>query len=141
MVFLKKLCLYAIVVLALQIFCSCEPYIGNLFNNTNGVSSRASSITDYTVDFGASYSVLLVSDVHFESVYEEPTKLLSFIESLSVKPVACFVLGDITRNCRESEFNAYLSFCDDIKAAGIQYIYSIPGNHDCDDGGTLYLSK
>lgn len=121
-------------------FSSCA-YIGNLFENTKSVNSRASSIKDISVNFGTEYSLLLVSDVHFESNYERPEKLFSTLDKMETKPEACFVLGDITRNCTVNEFNSYLEFCQDLKTSGISEIYAVPGNHDCDDGGDLFISK
>jgi len=124
----------------LAVLCSCDPYIENLFKNADSVSQRASSITDFTADFGSAYSVLLVSDVHFESGYERPEKLFSYLAGLPSAPAACFVLGDLTRDTLRTEFESYLQFCDDLKQAGIGTVYAVPGNHDCDDGGGLYLS-
>lgn len=136
MVFLKLFFSFLLCI----IFPSCA-YIGNLFENTKSVNSRASSIKDIPVDFGTEYLLLLVSDVHFESKYERNEKLFSEIENMNPKPKACFVLGDLTRNCTLSEFDSYLRFVQDLRDARINKTYAIPGNHDCDDGGNLFLSK
>ena len=138
MAFLRK---SSILLIVIYLFNSCSFYLNNLFNNSKGVDDRASLITDFNEDFGSNYQILLVSDVHFEANYERNEELFSQIAEMSVKPVSCFVLGDLTRNCKQSEFNSYLQFCDELKSAGINNVYAIPGNHDCDDGGNLYLKN
>ena len=136
MVFLRKIFFFQFIIL---LFSSCSLYLDNLFHNTNGVDDRAAAISDFYEDYGRNYTILLVSDAHFEANYERNEKLLNQIMEMSEKPVACFVLGDLTRNCTQNEFNSYLKFCDELKEVGIAAVYAIPGNHDCDDGGTLYL--
>ena len=139
MEFLKRILTFFICVM----ISSCGMYWENPTNNTSSVNRRASSITDFSVqeNFGNEYTILLVSDVHFDNKYTKPTAMLEKVANLEEKPVACFVLGDLTRNSTSGEFDSYLEFCEDLKNAGIKTVYAIPGNHDADDGGDLFIQK
>lgn len=124
--------------------CALASYgLHNLFGRSDTVRTRAENITELaapsTVGSSMSYTVAVISDVHFGADKERSvdTAFLSWLENLHSEgktPKFVICLGDVAEHGYEGEMKDYNSFCDKIRGYGIQ-VYTVIGNHDLYNNG------
>lgn len=134
----------------LAVSCGGTDWWGNWYEDDFPISSRA-VFEDILLPGGTSaedgYTVLVITDPHFDSGGESAAVFLQAIEGMDEgqqgKIRFCAVLGDLTDSGLHSEFSSYIDFRKELEALGIP-VFSIPGNHDTyDDGnnGRNYLNQ
>ena len=137
---MKKL-LYILMFLC---FVSCEYGNKNVFYKYNEVNKREQNFIDMGTpsllnDNQSSYTVLLITDVHFGATAGQilSNEFFDWLEQKKLKnelPRFCLCLGDIADRGYKKEFDSYLEFQNKVEAYGIPVFNSV-GNHDLYNSG------
>lgn len=115
--------------------------LGSGSTPSDGSSTRATWIAENptgVLGFSPQGVFWQISDIHFgkfNMVENDPHELAARLAKVAVdfphvRPQAIVVTGDVSSIGERSEFESYLTFCEEINATFSVPILTIPGNHD-----------
>jgi len=148
--------LFICICLLLAIFstASCKFGFGEAAYRPNGVTQRATSLTNITLPSSVlnssiyqshKYNFMILTDLHYGSATDVPEQqILNWIdkfdessETISQKPLFCIILGDVADSGNREQFAAFNTFQNKLEEKGIP-VYCIVGNHDLLNSGWQY---
>jgi 3',5'-cyclic AMP phosphodiesterase CpdA len=130
------------------IACKDEYGLNELLYRADNVNARSAYITEVDApkpDQTGTYTVLILSDIHFGAHPDHPDlpeeKFFAWLKKQNNAPAFCLVLGDSAEAGTKEEYLQFKAFADILETDYHIPVYSIVGNHDLYNSGWQYYTQ